>query len=425
MKLLRDNDLIFGSLFLVDEPHLVERYNRALEGFGLPRTKLKKFQIDMTGFSPQIAEKLGDPEYLDPAGINRRFIILTPSQADLPVVHTYFSNTEDLMVEFFKLNARALYALTIKDVVFGEIEDSVFKVEDIEDLLAIEQVEFKISTPSKLLAKASELKVMIERLRKEPEAWRNEKLLKDMVEVVNITGDIRTNTLLPDEVIFRHDTFWTAHFGGVYVFLDEEVTTVIGDPSAPGFRRSRPWQVSYLDINDRNSVFRFLVDSGRIELPRGSWIERSGLLDMRGKMVAMWLARELEPELDFNRLDQSWIKSWVARNAGLVEEEGSIPLIAWVTAQLSNWSGLDMFEINAHHRFVLCRAMPDHGDQFLINRLISEYLPFDYMMRYIYNKPTFYREYETWPASYRAFIVGQISGDYLADRRAYRQQMYH
>jgi hypothetical protein len=425
MNLLREKNLIFGSLYTVNEPHMIERYNRALEGFGLPPTKLEEFQIDMTGFSPEIAEELDDMQYLDPAGINRRFIILTPSQSELPVVHTFFSNTEDLMVDFFNLNARALYALTIKDVVFGEIEDSVFKVEDIEELLAIEQVEFKLSTPTKLLAKSARLKTMMERLRKEPDAWRNDKLLNDMVETVKVTGDIRTNTLLPDEVIFRHDTYWTAHFGGIYVFIDEEMTTVIGHPSAPGFRRSRPWQVSYLDIDDKSSIFGFLVDSGRIELPRGSWIERTGLLDKRAQMVAIWLARELEPELDFNQADQRWTKSWIARNAGLVENEGSIPLIAWASAKLSDWSELDMNEINPLHRFVLCRAMPEHKDRFLINRLISEYLPFDYMMRYIYNKPAFYKEYEKWPESFREFAVEEISRDYLSDRAGYRQRYYH
>lgn len=425
MKLLRENNLIFGSLYKVNEPHLVERYNRALEGFGLSPTKLKEFEIDMTGFSPQIADELGDQQYMDPAGVNRRFIILTPEQDELPVVHTQFSNTEDLMVDFFALNARALYALTIKDVVFGEIEDSVFSVDNIEDLLAIEQVEFKISTPSNLLARASELQTMIERLRKEPDAWRDDALLKNMVRTVKVTGDIRTNTLLPDETVFRHNTFWTAHFGGLYVFIDEDATTVIGDPSAPGFRRSRPWQVSYLDINDRELVYQFLVDTQRIELPRGSWIERTGLLEERARMAALWLAKELEPELDFNRTDWRWLKSWVGRNAGLVDNEGSIPLITWVVAQLSNWSGLDMHEINPQHRFVLCRAMPEHEDRFLVNRLISEYLPFDYMMRYVYNKPAFYKEYETWPLTYKEYVVGEVSQKYLPDRAGYRQKYFH
>ncbi len=100
MDLLRDNELIYGRLLPVEEPHLIERYNKALKAFGLKPTKLKTFEIDRTGFSPQIAEELGDPHYLDPNEVNRRFIILTPAQVDLPVVHTAFSNTSQLVYEF-------------------------------------------------------------------------------------------------------------------------------------------------------------------------------------------------------------------------------------------------------------------------------------------------------------------------------------
>ena len=69
----------------VSEPHLVERYNQALKGFGLKPTKLKTFRIDMTGFSPEIADEQSDQQYLDPHGVNRRFIILSPQQIELPV----------------------------------------------------------------------------------------------------------------------------------------------------------------------------------------------------------------------------------------------------------------------------------------------------------------------------------------------------
>jgi hypothetical protein len=125
MELLRQNELIYGRLLPVDEPHLIARYNKALEAFGLKATKLKKFEIDRTGFSPQVAEELKDPLYLDPNEVNRRFIILTPAQIDLPVVHTAFSNTGQLIYEFMSKNQRAINALTIKDVIYGEIEDSV------------------------------------------------------------------------------------------------------------------------------------------------------------------------------------------------------------------------------------------------------------------------------------------------------------
>ena len=33
MDLLRDNELIYGRLLTVEEPHLIERYNKALVAF--------------------------------------------------------------------------------------------------------------------------------------------------------------------------------------------------------------------------------------------------------------------------------------------------------------------------------------------------------------------------------------------------------
>ena len=42
MKRLLDNELIYGRLLAVDEPHLIERYNKALDAFGLPATKARR-----------------------------------------------------------------------------------------------------------------------------------------------------------------------------------------------------------------------------------------------------------------------------------------------------------------------------------------------------------------------------------------------
>ena len=197
MKRLEEAALIFDRMMPVTEPHLIERYNQALSGFGLKHTKLKSFRIDRTGYSPEVAKELRDPQYLDPRGVNRRFIILSPNQIDAPVVHTAFSNTGALMHQFLEGNAKAINALTIKDVVYGEIEDPILEARDIEDLLSIEQVEFKVFTGQNLIRQALELRLLMDRLKKEPNAWRDDIMLNKMVELALSTGDIRTNHLVP------------------------------------------------------------------------------------------------------------------------------------------------------------------------------------------------------------------------------------
>ncbi|MDS1135951.1 DUF6638 family protein [Nitratireductor indicus] len=424
MNLLRDNDLIFGRLLKIEEPHLIARYNKALEAFGVRQTELKSFEIDRTGFSPEIAKELKDDQYLDPNGVNRRFIILTPAQIELPVVHTAFSNTSQLVYEFMTANARAINAITIKDVVYGEIEEQVNQVRDIEDLLSIVQVEFKVLSAEDLLGKAAELGRLADRVKHEPDAWRDDTLLQRMVALSKETGDIRENSLVPEQVVFRHDAYWTSHFGGVYIFADRDTTTVIADPATPGFRRSRPWQVSYLAKDDPAHIFRFLAETGRIQLPRASWMETSGYLAHRGEMVLLDLVRKASPDQDFSRIDPVWLQTWTHRHADMVAREGSVPFLNAAVREISQFGQLKIEEIPAPQRFLVTRANPEHPDAWLTNRLVSDLVPSDFIARYIFNKQGFYEDYENYSESWREYVVARLKTTYLRDKAALRRRLF-
>ncbi|AZO61521.1 MAG: hypothetical protein E5X23_13695 [Mesorhizobium sp.] len=422
--LLRDNELIYGRLLVVDEPHLIQRYNKALVAFGLEPTKLKSFQIDRTGFSPEVAEECGDYGYLDPNEVNRRFIILTPSQIDLPVVHTAFSNTSQLMFEFMSKNQRAIDALTIKDVIYGEIEDSVPKVDDIEDLLSINQVEFKVLSAEDVLGKAAELGKLVDRLKQEPDAWRDNAMLERMVGLAKVCGDIRENALVPDQVIFRHNAYWTSHFGGLYVFVDPDMTTVISDPAAPGFRRSRPWQVSYLSINDADKVFRFLAATGRLDLPRASWIETSGYLEHRAEMVVRALIRDAEPNRNLTDVDKVWLQTWIHSHADLIASDGNFPFLNAAKREIAQFGHLKLEDVPPRQRFLVVRAKPDHPDAWLTNQLISDFVPQDFVSRYVFNKPGFYKDFDGFSDAWRSHVVDVLKTTYLKDKAAFRARLY-
>jgi hypothetical protein len=46
------------------------------------------------------------------------------------------------------------------------------------------------------------------------------------------------------------------------------------------------------------------------------------------------------------------------------------------------------------------------------------------MTRFVFNKPAFYRDYETWPENYRDYVVNRIRDTYLADKKALRRRLY-
>ncbi|MDF1609752.1 hypothetical protein PZ897_16310 [Hoeflea sp. YIM 152468] len=424
MKRLVDNELIFGRLLAIDQPHLIARYNKALKAFGLPQTARAAFRIDMTGFSPEIAEDLGDIQYLDPNGVNRRFVILTPEQENLPVVHTQFSNTAGLMHEFFDGNRRAVHAVTIKDALFGEIEDPIEVVTGVEDLLSIDEVRFRVMSAENMLGKAAELRALIDRLQTSKNGWRDDDLLNRMVELSRETGDIRQNALVPDKLVFSQKSYWANHFGGVFIFRDERTTTVICDSHAPGFKRSRPWEVSYIDIADRTRIFDYLSKSGRLQLPRASWVEPSGFFAHRAEMAVDDLIRRVDPAVDLAGTDRVWLQTWMHRNAALIAEEGVYPFLQEAMREVASTGQIKMSEIRADRRLLLCRAVPDHPDQWLINRLLARLAPFDFLSRFVFDKQGFYTAYEDYSESYRAHVVDVLGTTYLNNKAALRSRLY-
>ena len=424
MKRLLEAELIYGRLLDISEPHLIARYNKALQGFGLRPTALASFQIDMTGFSPEIADELGDRDYLDPNRVNRRFIIMTPDQEELPVVHTSFSNTAALMHEFFGANRRAINAVTIKDALYGEIEDSVSVVKDIDDLLSINEVRFRVLSAEDMLGKAAELRSLVDRLKTVPAAWADDALLNRMVDLAKVTGDIRENALVPDKLVFRHDAFWANHFGGVYVFLDEKTTTVICDPSVPGFRRSRPWQVGYISLSDHQRIYEFLASTNRLQLPQASWVQDSGLYQHRADMALRVLVNQADPATDLNAIDAIWLQTWIHRNSALVSADGIYPFLQTMIRTIAASGSIKMQDVAPENRFLLVRAAPDHPDQWLTNRLIAQLCPSDFVSRFVFDKQGFYAAYEQYSEKFREYVVATLTSTYLRDKLAFRKRLY-
>lgn len=430
MQRLQSSRLIWGNLYPVEEPHLVERYARAMRAFGLAMPDLDRFEIDMTGWSREVAQALGDPGYLDPGGVNRRFVILSPAQAQLPVVNSAFSNTGELMAEFFRANARVINALTIKDVIYGEIEDSIAAVETMDDLLSIEEVTFRVLSADDTVRKAAELRTLADRLKTEPDAWRDDAMLHRMVDLARSTGDIRRTELVPDVLAFRHEAFWASHFGGVYVFHDEgsgpvPTIAVIGDPDAPGFRRSRPWQVAYIDIRDPAAVFDFLARTGRLEMPRDSWVEPSGYLQHRQAMALRDAVMRLAPDTDLERLDGEAVRRFARTHARELEREGTYPFLTEARRTVADRGRLDPAKLrDPLQRLAVVRARPDHEDRWLVNRLIAEFVPYDFVSTFVFHKPLFYERYRQMPEPTRAHVVSTLESGYVADKRGFRRRLY-
>jgi len=424
MERLIENKLFYGALFVVDQPHLVERYNRALAAFGLKPTELMGFGIDATGFSPEIAIEFGDELYLNPFGINRRFILLSPDQSQLPVISSNFTSTADLMWDFMAANAEALRMLTLKDVVYGEIEDSTLRVETIDDLLSIQQVEFKVHTPDGLVDKAKRLSSLAGRFETAADAWRDEAMISDMLALARDCGDIRRNSMIPKRLHFDHPSYWTGHYNGLYIFQDADGPTVLGLDDTPAFAPDQPAPDWYLPLSDERTVFGFLEESGRLEPFNPSWLASSGLLDLRLDQFVRFEIAQREPDAKVAEMDEIDLKNWIHRNIGTLGSDRAFHFLSAVRRAVANRTAFEFGDIPPGMRFLVHRAQPGHPDKALVNRLISEYVPFDFLTRFVVNKDAFYRDYRGYPEGFRDFVIDTMRAHYIGDKAGFRSKVF-
>jgi hypothetical protein len=220
MKRLIQRGLMFGNLIEVSSPALVERYNRALKHLTGKTTKLDDFHIDLSGYSPEIGDELDDDLYLNPNGANRQFILLTTAQKDAPLLNIKFSTSRGILTQFIETNEAQLFALTARDAVAGELQNSVYAVDVPAKLFDIRQVTVEADTIGGHVADAGKLAKLIDRFRQEPDGWRDDLLVAEMITLAKKTGDVTRVPISLPVMTFKQENFWTSHFGGVYIFRD-------------------------------------------------------------------------------------------------------------------------------------------------------------------------------------------------------------
>jgi len=425
MERLIDNALIYGAMYAVDDPYMIKRYNTALKGFGLKETKLEKFVIDAAGYSPEVAKEFKDVDYLNPHGINRRFIILSPEQESLPVVYHQFSSTYDLMMAFFRKNAESLRTLTLKDVVFGEIENSTFRIETIDDILSIHEVEFNVRTGGKIFKKAGELRELLDRFFAEKDSWQDNDLMNQILERGNLVGDIRYNNIVPRHTRFQLPSFWTRHFDGIYVFREiNDDVTIIGEPETPEFLSSDLDEFKYISFADADGVYSFLQNTGRVAGFEPDWLKSSGLVDLRSEILVRSAMGKTDKKTNLANVNQNQVRNWILKNIDDLSKDGVFDFLTRIQKSLLNDVLPGLKNTAAELKLMIIRANPAHHDRVLVARLLSQYAPFDFYTKFAVNKHAFYDDYATLEENQRDYVVNKITKNYFPDRKKYWENLF-
>jgi hypothetical protein len=415
---LIEKGLMFGNLVPVESPVLVERYRRALKHLTGKETRLEDFHVDISGFSPEIGDELGDECYLNHPGFNRQFILLTTDQKRAPLLNAQFSTSRSVLRRFIEGNEAELFALTARDAVAGELVNSVYAADSAARLFDIRRVKVEADTTQGTVQTAERLTGLIERFKTERDAWWDDKLIGEMIELAAVTGDLTRNPVRLKAMSFEQDDFWTSHFGGLYIFrsVPQPAAITVTDKDEIG-----PLPIAeVLDLGDRTGIARFLSANQLAEpIVTGRGAEVAAILRQKMDFIVADVAGT--EDLLREGMTRRDLQALARRMAGRLplEWEGLASLVTW-SEENARWP-----RITSDHPayFYTLRARPGETAD-LVNRLLAELAPLDVRQLFICHKELFYRLYRTWPEGKKTFVADLLAREYMMDKAGTREALF-
>ncbi len=418
MKRLIKRGLMFGNLIEVASPVLVERYNRALKHLTGKTTALTDFHIDISGFSPEIGDELNDPLYLNQGGCNRQFILLTTDQMRAPLLNAKFSTSRDILRHFIEENEAPLFALTARDAVAGELVNSVFSVSDPVRLFDIRMVTIEADTTEGTLRDAEELGGLVNRFKSEPDAWFDDVLIADMITLAKRTGDVTRNPVTLKHMEFDQKNFWTAHYGGVYLFrgVDHPAAIAAGHKAALG-----ELPIKYLfDFHDRNRIAKFFEYNDLAEpIVKARGIDAAAIL--RQKMDFIVVDAAQEAGVDLTGATRRDIRGLARAHADQLPQEYHAlrALVHWAEED-GPWPKIT----SEHPAYFYTLRAADTDDKALVNMLLAELAPKDVRQLFICHKEVFYRAYAGWSETQKSYVADFLGREYMIDKAGTREALF-
>lgn len=417
MKRLIEKGLMFGNLIHVSSPALVERYNRALKHLTGKQTQLTDFHIDISGYSPEVGDELGDMLYLNQGGCNRQFILLTTAQKTAPLLNAKFSMSRSILRQFIEENEAQLFALTTQDAVAGELLNSVYSVSDPARLMGVRKIEIEADTTAGTVRDAEKLGQMVDRFMEEEDAWFDDVLIADMIGLAQKTGDVTRNPVCLKQMAFTQDNYWTAHFGGVYLFRGVEHPAAIARNKAA---LDGLGMAHVFGFEERNRIARFFELNGLVEpIVKARGIDAGAILRQKMDFIVVDVAQDRG--IDLTGATRRDIRALARAHADALPPEfhGLQALVRWAEDE-GAWPKIS----SDHPAYFYTLRASDHPDRDLVNMLLAELAPMDVRQLFICHKELFYALYAGWSETKKSYVADFLEREYQADKAGARAALF-
>jgi hypothetical protein len=417
MRLIK-NGLMYGNLYRVSSPAMVERYNRAMERLTGRRTELTEFHIDISGFSPEIGDELEDIHYLNPNGCNRQFILLSPEQKTGPLLNARFSTSRTIIRGYIDQNEEQLFVLTARDVVVGELVNSVLVLKEPKDLFYIRDIVVEADTLGGHAEASGELTGKIDRFMEEEDAWWDDVLISEMIQLARQTGDIVRSPVRLTPQSFTQKNFYTSHFGGLYVFQD------VSQPACISVWADKPGDDlpvnETFSLTDPVAVAAFLSVNGLVEPLTNKWVPNSRSI-IKQKLDFIAIDTAANAGEDLSHVSRRDLRNLTRKYHDRMPDEYHSLRQVWLS--LKAGGKLPKVPVTDPAYFYLLRSQ-NHGDRDLVNMLLAQLTPLDFRQLFICHKDAFYAAYKTWQDQKKTYVAKFLTEEYMVDKVGTRAELF-
>lgn len=399
---------LFGRELVPVSGTLAERYNGCLAMMGLEPTKLEQFGIDGMGWSPEIAEEKKDNYYMNIGEANANAIVISPDQKGKPIYRPFHSFDRDIMTTVFAAYSREIRDITKDSAICIHLDQHIDSYYEPFDLLRYKQLSLSFRLLNNLEKRQEEQLELVNEFN-QGNNFIDRKLHNAILESASKYGDLRNRKVRLEPLQLKIRSFYTKAFGGIFVLRDF-INDIIVFESEETFKKAIKDTVHDVTLFhiDHIELTSTLVNHLIAEFD----IRKSGKSKRYDRIKKHLFVQELKsyqhplPEIlespflfkrylnELNEETRKQITSVERYNQRKIVERDlnieDVVNITYTKALLEPHSALE------------------EEQRELIWKLLTKIVPVDPVHMYWYDKNSFYETYETWPESYRDWVIDLI-----------------
>lgn len=144
---------------------------------------------------------------------------------------------------------------------------------------------------------------------------------------------------------------------------------------------------------------------------------QSGIMDIRFGIFCRLQMSLQNTALEPSAVTDVEIGNWVHKNLSRLKKSKVFRQRHELHRVVLNGSQPDTASFDAEMMLMSVRANPDHDDCLLVNRFLSEFVPYDFLTWFIFNKQAFCRDYETFSDTHREYAVRLTTAVCFSDKQ--------